>query len=63
MSPTTAANLATYAPRWGYLLGQAIIARRNAGVTGYGYLLAQEHVAALSRIVAHQDALSAKAER
>ena len=55
MSPTVALTTARYAPRWTDQLAEAIIARQNAATERpfsiLAYLLAQNHVAALSRII------------
>jgi len=56
MSPVVAVTMARYAPFWVEQLAEAIVARRDAATdqpfNSLAYLLAQNHVAALSRIIA-----------
>ena len=55
MSPVVALVMARYAPFWTDQLAEAIVARQDAATARpfniVAYLLAQNHVAALSRII------------
>ena len=55
MSPVVALTMARYAPFWTDQLAEAIVARQDAATerpfNSIAYLLAQNHVAALSRII------------
>jgi len=55
MSPVVCAVMARYAPFWTDQLAESIVARQDAATERpfdlVAYLLAQNHVAALSRII------------